>query len=307
MTIRGTAAINPTLTNYAQGIAQDVASALADFLCPVVVVPAGTGFYKQYNGTNAFQIYRTKRAIGGGASRIQFEATDAQFNCKPNALEITIDDAEREAAGEAGGPSLEEAKARTLVSSAAISHEDEVLTVIKAGVAAVSDKGVWSRSDIDPVAQLDEQIEAVATALGMMPNRIAFGLSAWRVFRSHPKVLGRQPGAAIVGVTAQQAASMLINPQAEIRVGVLSKDSVKFGGTSSKTNIVGAEVFVFFGSNAPTQYDPSAFKTFRTRASGVDAVRMYRDESARSDVLAVDWSDQPVVASTAAVRRLSIT
>ena len=84
--------VNHTLTNYARGIAQDMSSALANFLAPEVPVTSSTGQYKDYSDKNAFQVYDTSRAIGGPAKRIEFAASDPTYNCKPQALEIPIDD-----------------------------------------------------------------------------------------------------------------------------------------------------------------------------------------------------------------------
>jgi hypothetical protein len=301
-----TAAYNPTLTNYAQGLSQDLASATATFLAPIVEVPAGLGRYKQFDDKNAFQIYNTERALGGPATRIQFNATDPSFDCRPQALEVGIDDAEYDAAGDNGAGRMEESRVRTLVTSATLAHEDKVIQVAKT-ITAVAARGNWSNATIDPVTELDEQIEAIANACGMLPNRIVFGLGAWRVARNNPKVINRMPANAAVGVALQQFATMLLNPNIEIRVGVLAKDLSKFGATKNASNIIGAEVFLFVGQETPSEYDPSFMKTFMTRSGGVDAVRSYRDESARSTIHAVDWSEDVKITGTAAVRRLTIS
>jgi hypothetical protein len=301
-----TAAYNPTLTNYAQGLSQDLASATATFLAPLVEVPAGLGRYKQFDDKNAFQIYNTERALGGPATRIQFNATDPSFDCRPQALEVGIDDAEYDAAGDTGAGRMEESRVRTLVTSATLAHEDKVIQVAKT-ITAVSSKGNWSNATIDPVSELDEQIESIANACGMLPNRIVFGLGAWRVARNNPKVINRMPANAAVGVALQQFATMLLNPNIEIRVGVLAKDLSKFGAAKNASNIIGAEVFLFVGQETPSEYDPTFMKTFMTRSGGVDAVRSYRDESARSTIHAVDWSEDVKITGTAAVRRLTIS
>jgi hypothetical protein len=306
MGARSVSAINQTLTNFAQGLAQDIRSALAEFLAPVVRVPAAIGQYKLFSNKNAFQVYSTARAVGGTANRIAFSATDPTYNCLPQALEIAIDDAERDASG-ADQLGIEQAKVQTVVTSAVLAHEDQVLTAIKAGLSAVSAKGNWSSPSVDPVKELNEQIEAIATDTGQMPNAIAFGLGAWNLFINHPKVMERQPGAALIGLNESQAARMLLNPGVDIRVGVLSKDSTKIGQTKSATNVVGAEVFLFLRSPAPTVYDPSFAKTFMAGSGGITAVRQYRDESARSDILAIDWARDIQVVAASCGRRLSIT
>ena len=305
MSLRRQASYNPTLTQFAQGYAQDLASALAEFVAPTVNVASALGQFKSFNEKNAFQALATGRALGGAANRIEMLETDPTYNCQPQALEITIDDAERDAAGDQTGP-LEEGKTRTLLSVATISHEDKVITKMKT-LAAVGSRGQWSDTSVDPIKEMDEQIEAIATATGMMPNGIVFGLTAWRTFRNHPKVLARQPGAAIIGVTETQAATMLLNPAAQIRIGVLSKDAAKVGASASKANMVGAEVFIFLRTPNPTTYDAGWMKTFTVGSGSVSAVRTYRDDRARSDVLAVDWSEDIQIVSTLAAKRLSIS
>jgi len=297
------ASSNPMLTNYAQGLAQERTSALAEFLAPSVIVPATTGFFKKYDDKNPFQVLATARAVGGPAKRIEFDASDPTYNCKPNALEITIDDVER-GADDIG---IEQAKTAVLVNTAVISHENAVLTAIKAAVAAVADRGNWGNADIDPIDQIDEQIEAIANATGMFPNRIALGLGAWRKLRANAKVKSRVTGIKTGGFTLQDFAGALLNPSVEIRVGVLVKDAVNFPATKSTSNIVGDECFIFYAGQSPSTYDPSFAKTFRGGAGGVDAVRLYRDDSARSDVLAVDWAVDIKVVATSCVRRLTIT
>lgn len=297
-----------TLTNYARGIAQDRASALAGFIAPDVRVTTATGKFKSFSDKNAFQRVQTARAIGGNATRLEFNASDVDYNCQPQALEIAIDDKERDDAGEGDQLGLEQAKVDTLLSAAIIAHEDDVLTKIKAGLSAVGSRGSWSDlTTNDPIKEIDEQIKAIAIECGMMPNRIAFGLNAWYYLRNHAKVLARQPGATNIGVTYSQFASMLLNPAIEVQVGILSKDTAKAGATKSAANIVGDEVFIFAASKSPTLYDPSFAKTFRTATGGVQSVRKYRDDRARSDILAIDWTRDIQVTGSACGRRLSIS
>lgn len=302
---RTAAAVNQTLTNYAQGFAQDRQSEVAEFLAPTVRVSTTIGQYKAYSDKNAFQLVETARATGGGATRLAFEATDPSYDCKPQALEIPIDDDERDAAGD-DQLGLEQNKVETLLTSAMIAHENSVVSTVKANLAAVAGIGEWSSANVDPIVEIDSQIEALAEMMGMMPNRILFGLGAWRVFRNHPAVIKRFPGAAMVGVSMDQATGLFLNPAMTGKVGVLSKDTTKFGKTKDAENIVGAEVFVYFANAKPNIYDASMAKTFMGSRGGISAVRVYRDESCRSDVLAIDWSRDIQVTASAAGRRITL-
>ena len=48
-------------------------------------------------------------------------------------------------------------------------------------------------------------------------------------------------------------------------------------------------------------------KTFRTRGGGVDIVPTYRAESNRSDILAVDWTEDTKVTSNVCARRVTVS
>lgn len=134
---------NVTLTNYARGLSQDLRSSLADFIAPEVVVPAATGQYKSFDDKNAFQILDTSRAVGGPARRLEFAATDPAYNCLPQALEIPIDDHEKDEAGRGDPLGLQKAKTRTLVSSAVDSHESKVFDAVSNSLSAEGGVGAW--------------------------------------------------------------------------------------------------------------------------------------------------------------------
>lgn len=301
--------VNQTLTNYARGVAIDKTSKLASFIAPSVPTGTANGQYKSFSDKNAFAVYNTARAVGGSRTRIEFDATDAFYNCRPNGLEIAIDDHERDQAGsnDSGGLQLERAKISTLVSAAAVSHELTVFTRIRAAVSATAGVGQWSNSANDPIAEIDAQIELISNNIAKMPNRMVIGLGAWRVLKNHPLVRARQPGKDNIGVKLDQLAAMLLNPDMDIRIGVLPSDANKPGRAAQQSNIVGNEVWVFYGEENPSVYDPSFCKTFRIDRSGVDTVKEYRQEGASSDVYAVDWTEDVVVTAPIAGRRIALS
>ncbi len=299
----GTSTFSETLKNYAFGVAQDVKTSLADFIAPRVPVGMGSGQFKKFDDKNAFQVYDTARAVGGPATRMEFSADDEYFNCAANALETTIDDQEREKAGDAQ-TALEEAKVRTLVINAALAREKKVFDLIKSGVSVAS---TWTSSgDDDPIDLIDAEIEAIANETGLLPSRMVIGLGAWRKIKNHPEVLKRQSGTSNKGVSLEVFAGMLLNPMIDIRVGVMAYNTAKTGKAANKQNVVGSEIFIFHGNDNPTQYDPGFAKTFSIGANSVEDVRMYREEKVRSDILAVDWSEDVKVISTLCAKRIQV-
>jgi len=302
----GTSTYIQTLKDYAYGVAQDVQSSLADFIAPRCTVGVGIGKFKKYSDKNAFQVYNTDRAVGGKANRMEFLATDGDFHCNPNALEIPIDDAERTYAGDAADQ-IEEAKVRALVVNACIGREKKVFDLVKANVAAEAGKGVWSAGANDPIAELDAALEAIAVETGLLPNRMVIGIGAWRILKNHPEVVKRHMHVSNKGVSLDVLAGLLLNPNIDIRIGTLSADANKMGKTASKSNIVGSEIFMFHGNENPTQYDPSFAKTFSIGPNSVESVRAYRDEQSRSDVYAVDWSEDVQVVSAICAKRITVS
>lgn len=298
--------VNMRLSGYAQGIAGDLTRALAKFIAPWVPTGGSHGQYKKFDNKNAFQTYDTSRALGGESRSIEFASTDPFFNCKPQGLKILIDDAERAQAGD-NDQLLEESKIKTLVSAATLSHESKVFAKALASLTAVSGKGIWSNTATDPVKEINDQMQAISDETGIMPNKIVFGLSAWAVFIDHPLIKARQPGAQLVAMTTGMASAMFLNPAVKIEIGLLSRDTKKFGAAKTMSNIVGGEVILFHGEDSPSLYDASFMKTFATRGGGVDNVTQRRDDNKHSDVFEVNWSEEIVDTSPALARRLTLS
>ena len=298
------------LTDYAFGLLPDFQHLLdlADLFAPRVPTGTTTGRYTIFNSAQAFLAYDADRGLGGTAQRIKFGADVGTFDATPKALEVGIDDEERNRAGEAGFPLLERAKTRTLVSNACVSHLNKVMTVVSAGVAAVANRGVWSDPNTDPLAELDEQMEAILNATGILPNNIAMDFGPWRKLRNHPKVRSRMPGAARAVPSMDDIAAMLTAPNVKMTLATARKATAGFKNTDdSKTAILGSNAYLFYSSPAADQYDPSFCKAFSVRPEQLTAVRTYRDETVRSDILALDWSNDIEVVSASLARRLAIT
>lgn len=310
-----TAAINHILTQYAQGYANDLLALqeVSNALCPVVPVTGASGGYKKFDDENSFRVYNTQRGLGGSARRIEFGATDGTFACEPQALEVTVDDHERDlaAAGGAGGLSeqlLDQGKMRALLNSQMLSHVDKIAAFVVAQTTAVAGRGNWSNADVDPIDQLDEQLENLSTDVGSTSFiNLVLSTGAWRTLRNHPKTKARCSGVQVGGISREQLEGVLMFP-VNVVIGAISKLSSKLGQTVAKTNVVGAHAILTYAVPNPTQYDPSAFKLFTVGAGAmVGAVRTYRDDKARSDVHACDWSEDIKKTSASAVKRLAIT
>lgn len=313
MSRAGTSTLNYFLTSYAQGLANDLLQIqqVVNAICPTVTVSGASGQFKSFSDRNAFTTYNTQRGLGGKARRISFEATDSKFNAAPQALEVTVDDFERQLANAAGNPLadqlLDQGKVKALTNSAALSHVAKVVAFVIANTTAVANRGNWSAQDVDPIDQLDEQLEGLVTDVGSSENiNLTLSIGAWRTLRNHPLTKKRCTGVQVFGITREQLMSALMIP-VNVVIGSLSQVSNAEGQAAvSKKNVIGAHALLTYAVPSPSIYDPSAFKCFTTGQGNIEAVRTYRAEDNRSDVHAVDWSEDLQVTSALSARRLAI-
>jgi hypothetical protein len=306
------AAINYQLTNFAQGHMNDLVATLelAERLMPTVPVPGGSGQYKQFDDLNSFQLYNTARALGGDAARLQFAATDASYNTEPQALEVPVDMSEREKAGNDNALAqqlLDEGKIKALLNGTSLSHVKKVVDFTLANLLAVAARGNWSDPNIDPIDQLDEQIDLLSRDVGSTQFiKVTMDVGAWRTIRSHPKVKARVGNSQATPLTRQQLVDSLVIP-VDFGVYGISYNTAKLGQAQAKARILASEVILHYSVPNPTEYDPSAFKCFSMNRNLVTAVRTWQHPSGRYDVHAVDWSEDLVKTSTIAAKRLTIT
>jgi len=294
------------LSDYGFMVAKDSQSILRLALSLAPVVPTGAAgliSYATFHNDAAFAFYNAKRGIGGRAQRISFGAAAANANLVPNALEIGMDKTEREQAG-AAVVAVEQAKVKTLVNSAYNSFAKDVITVLKAGVTAQAGKGNWIDGNIDPIDEIDEQIEAISRY--MMPNKIVMDIGAWRKAKNHPKVTKRFGTSK--GVTLGDFAGLLLNPSIAIELTDIAFNTYGFdNSTGGKTAALGAEVWVCCSQESPSPFDPSFAKVFATRKELFDGIGQYYEDQTRSDIYAMDWNAIAVVVSSLLGRRLVIT
>lgn len=303
------AAFMSTLTTYAQGYAYDIRNSnefLANFLAPQVQTGAATGYYKVFGAKESFAVYNAQRAIGGNRVRIGFNASDTKFVLLPNGLEVTVDDYERDQAGNSGSFDIEQVKIRYLVNAAYRSRELAVWNAAKAAVTALASKGNWSSASVDPIAEINEQILAINTATGYIPNRLALSLKAWMLLTQNVKVLARRSGVVQSAPTFADIAAMTINPRMEIRVGSIPYDTAGQGLAQSNANIIGDEAWLFYASDIADLMDPSFMKSFSISDTPIQAVKKYREQEL-VDVFAVDWTEQTAVTASLAGVRFSVT
>lgn len=299
----------PTLRQFAQGAAQQNVSPVADFIAPVVDVPLSVMNYKVYTEKNRFRIPDTRRALGGRATEIGFDASDASFNCAPHALDFPVDELEKLESGELENILQEGAIACAEV--AGLSHEKKVIDLALASAGAGTSLAITASDDI--IDQLDAAVLDVIKAAkygALMGVGIVFGASIWKAIKNHVSVRSRyaiagKGGAAPLATLTAGDFGQLILGNPEVQASFMVFDDAAEGLAADIKFVLDKSLLVFARRPNPTRRDPSFMKTFRLSGRYMVPGSYMRDDN-RVEVAKFDWSEDIKVTNTAAVKRLNI-
>ena len=305
---------SPTLREYAQGSAQSAIMPVADFLAPTVEVATSVGRFKRYTEKHRFRIPNTLRTLGGRASELRFEATDATYNCEPHALDYPVDNLEQLEAE--GLEDMLREGVTAVAEVAALSHEATVIGAALEAVGAGTDK-TWNAS-ADPVSDVDDAILSVIKAAkygSLMGVGVLFGAAAWSLFKNQEKVRGRfvvgngsgkASGRLGLAVPTEESAGQMFIGTPQVKTSYMIYDAAPEGKEESIDFLLASTVLVFARKDAPTRRDPSFMKTFRLMNKFMVPGSYMRDDG-RVEVAKFDWSEDVQVTNSAACVRLNVS
>lgn len=311
----GAATLNYQLTAYAQGLWNDMGEVikLAERLAPTTPVPGAAGQFKKFDDKNSFRRPKTARALGGDPELIGFNATDDTYACKPQALEVRVDLAEDQAAGNNGGDVqvqlLDQGKIRALINQQALGHVGDVVDAVLANTTPTPNIGNWDSPDIDPIDQLDAELLALSLNCGSTQNiKLTMDVASWNLLRNNPNVKKRTQFTQVANITADQLAQILIFP-VDLMVANIVNDTAALGQSPSKSRIMSGTCLLHYSVPNATLYDPSAFKSFTVGAAGsfVGNVRTYQAPNQLWRAHLVDWSRDIKLTSSLSMRRINVT
>jgi hypothetical protein len=284
---------------------------VADFIAPTVEVPTSVGRFKSYNEKHRFHIPDTLRTLGGRASELRFEVSDATFNCEPHALDYPVDNLEQ--LESEGLENMLREGATAVAEVAALAHEKTVIDAALAAVGAGTAK-TWNDS-ADPISDVDDAILAVIKAAkygSLMGVGVLFGATAWKVFKNQAKVRGRfvvgnGGGKAQLGlaVPTEQSAGQMFIGTPNVRTSYMIYDANPEGKAESINFLLDTAVLIFARKDGPSRRDPSFMKTFRLMNKFMVPGSYMRDDG-RVEVAKFDWSEDVKVSNSAACVRLNV-
>ena len=305
---------SPTLREYAQGAAQDAIMPVADFLAPTVEVTTSVGRFKRYDERHRFRIPNTLRTLGGRATELRFEASDATYNCEPHALDYPVDNLEQLEAE--GLENMLREGVTAVAEVAALSHEATVIEKALESIGSGADL-TWNGA-ADPVGDIDAAILEVIKAArygSLMGVGVLFGATAWSVFKNQANVRGRfvvgngsgkSSGNLGLAVPTEQSASQMFLGTPQVKTSYMIYDTAAEGLTPDIQFLLDTSILVFARKEAPTRRDPSFMKTFRLMNKFMVPGSYVRDDG-RVEVAKFDWSEDVQVTNAKACVRLNVT
>lgn len=296
---------SPLMREYSQGAAQGAIMPLANFIAPGVEVATQTGQYKAWNEKARFRIPKTERALGGPATQLRMEASDATYNCKPHALDYPLDNLEQLEASD--WANLLQEGADVCAQVAALAHEKEVVDAALTAAGAGADHNFTSAST-NPVDILDDAALTVLKAAkygSAMGIKAVFGATAWKRTKNNDKVMDRYRGERTSGIapSLDDFGQMLL-AKPEARVSFMVFDDAPEGLAEDIKFVLDNSILVFANLGSPTRHDPSFMKTFRLRGNWM-VPGVYQKEDGRGEVAKFDWSEDVQVTNSAAVVRIN--
>lgn len=242
------------LTTYATGWRDDgVLEAETLFFAPRVEVGRRFEFAKNIN----WQAYLSDaqedlRAIGGDFKAVKYEAEKTFDETENRGLQIIVDlDKERD------NPNWEQQAVAKLMRRLRMNKLRRAVGLLTA--AATDTAKTWdTTAGKDPDMDVITELVTAADIVGMKPNRVAYGDTAWSKRALAHRAQTSAGGFASAGLTAEALAGILGVS------GVLKSDARYSSTTTAKAQVLGQLVTMFTGQQGADTEDPSNVKDFWT-------------------------------------------
>lgn len=294
---------NPELMSYAQGTARQNISAIAEFIAPTVEVSTSVGHFKKYDDTHRFRIPKTRRALRGPATKVEWNVDDANYNCTPHALDLPVD--KLESAEQAYAMAAIKEAADDAAEIAGLAHEYDVVTKALAAAGAGTNYN-FELATVDPVKVIDDtilEVAKVAKHSNLMEICLLFGPQALLRYKHNAKTIGRKTTAKTNSINLEDVSSLQMG-DVQAKLSMMILDSSSEGLDPDIEFLLNDAILIFVRKMNPTRRDPSFMKTFRLR-DGILKPRVYESEDGRVDYAAFDWSEDVQVTNTLAVKRIN--
>jgi len=191
------ASTNPILTSFAVGF-KPVAG-IARLVAPIVRADRESGTLFTF-GKEGFFIYDTQRALRANAKKADFHLSSDTFLCTEHAIETSLDYKELDQASKYGAARVLQLEQRSINFTQRILDvelEKAVADLIFSGTYYASGNKVTltggdqfsDYANSDPQGVVQTGMAAARADMGIEPNTMVIGYTAWQTLRFHPQLL----------------------------------------------------------------------------------------------------------------------
>lgn len=270
---------------------------IADMITPTVRVGKQSDLYVIFSRADRLRRQDTKRAPGTRAHRVTEDVSSATYFCNNYALSAAVTIEDKENADPIYVDELLNGKTEYLLDHLYLDWEIRVANQVTSGSNVGSYSAVasaWNvpEGDGNPVGDLNTAIDNVHYASTLMPNRVVFGVEAWKSFRRHKNVrnliFGNNNGGGYPNT--RQVAELLDIPN--VYVGGAFQNTGGEGLDESLSTIWGDSVLVYYAPENPVKDRPSFAYNFRWTKPAIPQLQVERhpyDSRTKSEDLEVGY------------------
>jgi len=261
--------VDPVLSSIAQGYHNE--NLIGTNLFPFVPVQNSKGKVPAF-GKEAFIVRNTIRAIRSQSNRIPpSDINYIEFETDEHDVEMALDYLEQEEAY--NWQKLESRITKELMDILLLGLEKEIADLVqnpnnfssnlKKEITTANAWDDYTLNNVDPINDILNAKEAIRQIIGIYPNSIIFGQSAYKALINHPKVLQKIEYSGLSKITTEIISQLTEIENIHIGKTVYSNDGITFQDTW-QDNVILAYVDKSDNSKR-SEYNPSYGYTFRKK------------------------------------------
>ncbi len=304
--------VDRLLSQMAIGFADN--SVIAGTIAPVVPVDKQGDIYSVFSRADAFRTEDDKRSPGTEANKITRTISSDNYYAQNYALKYPITLEDRENADPVFRQNLWNDAAEYVTDKLMLSWEVRVAALVNATTNVGSSAGVASEWDAaassDPIGDITTALDNVQDLTGQRPNRLVFGLDAWRSIRRNDQILDRVFGTSFPQpfATRAQVANLLEVPN--LHVGEAYRNTANEAQAETLNKVWGDNVLCCYTPDSASRDRPSFMYSYRWSAPGLPNMQAERhpfDAKTKTEEVEVGYyQDEKITGSEYAFLLLAV-
>ncbi len=246
---------------------------IAGSIAPTVIVDKQSDAYSIFSRADALRTEEDKRSPGTEANKITRTISSDTYYAQNYALKYPITIEDRENADPVYRQNLWNDAAAYVTRKLQLSWEVRVAALVNATTNVGSSAGVASEWDAaassDPIGDLHTAMDNVQDLTGTRPNKLVFGMDAWRSIRRNDQILNRIFGTNNGGGMPSVAQVANLIEVEQISIGSAYRNTANEAQAEVLAKVWGDNVLACFTPNAPSRDLPSFMYSYRWQTGGL--------------------------------------